>query len=711
MKLNELGDSSLQFMPVKANKRPIHKLWEQTKKQYDFTDAEAYGLVCGQLSGNVEAIDIDSKYDLTPNKTLFSDYKNAIHKINPDLLKKLVCQETVSGGYHFVYKCEFIEGNKKLAERETTHKEKSQTYEKSIQHSKENVKRLENETDEEFEFRINEIANNASKNDKTRVLIETRGEKGYIACYPTEGYKFKYGNFFNVQTITVEERDILINVAYSFNEVLKEPVKHKEMPTKTYKGLSPSEDYDQRGNVLDVLRNHGWTEVGRKGSKILFKRPGDTKADHSGNFDLEKNWFSVFSTSTQFNAQTPYLPYAVFCILECDGDFTKVPARLKELNYGDQEEELRDNVATVPSVVDLSNDDLDFIATEEDYEVYLETWRNDTFERGKSTGFADLDKHFLFKEGDLVIINGIDNVGKSTVIWYLANLSTMLHDWEWVIFSSENKVGSVVRKLIEFYWSEPIQTMSQEKYSKAKKWVKDHFYIIKCTDSLFNYMDIINMIIKVTRKNKRIKGVMIDPYNSLKIDVPQKSKQSTYEYHYEAASILQLFGKNHNISIYLNVHVGTVGARKKDRKGHTMPPQKEDTEMGVMFANKADEFLTIHRYIQKENEFLFTEIHVRKVKEVETGGSTTLLDKPFKMMMVDGFTGFSCKERKENPIKILHGVQEIKEDRKTNYHEPKENPITDIAYPHVEPSQSPNFAPTVKEGVSNEVIDEKNLPF
>ena len=631
-------------MPVLENKRPIHKQWEQTKKEYDFTNAKGYGLVCGEISGGIEAIDIDSKYDLTG--TLFNDYKKAIHKIDPKLLSLLVVQKTVSGGYHFIYACDYIEGNKKLAERETTHEERHNTYVKTLEHEL-----AQNKTEKEAKA----IADNASKNDKVRVLLETRGEKGFIVCSPTKGYELIHGDFFNLKRISVEQRNILINVAYSFNEVLKDAPVHKEIQKKDYKGLSPCDDYNQRGDVVSLLENHGWIIVGRKGSKILFKRPGDTKAEHSGNYDTEKHWFSVFSTSTEFQAQTPYLPYAVFCVLSNKSDYTSLPNVLYDLGYGERIEVIRENRIEIPSSIDMSNDEIDFIATDEEDEEYLEQWRNGTFQKGQKTNFEDLDKHFLFKEGNLVIVNGIDNVGKSTVIWYLAMLASLFHGWHWIIYSSENKTGAVRRKLIEFYWCKPIAKMTEEEYRKARTYVKDHFTIIKTKESLYNYKDMMNMIVKLCKK-KKYKGVMIDPYNSLRIDVPSKSKQSTYEYHYEAASILQVFGKNNNISIYLNCHVGTIGARKKDHKGHTLPPQKEDTEMGVMFANKADEFLTIHRYTQKADEFLFTEIHVRKVKEVETGGSVTLLDKPFKMMMVAGFTGFLSKDKKENPIHSFHGI-------------------------------------------------------
>lgn len=590
----------LQFMPVLENKKPIHDDWQVTETKYDFSKAEAVGLVCGKLSGNLEALDVDLKYDLTG--VLFKRFKKLVMQLNPDLLSKLVVQKTVSNGYHLIYRCSFIEGNQRLASRQANEEEQA-------------------------------------KGEKVKVLLETRGEGGYIACYPTKGYELVYGDFSKIQTISPDERSTLINAAFSFNEVLKPVVHHDVRQAKTVAGTSPIEDYNNRADVVALLELHGWSAVGRKGKKILMKRPGDTKAEHSGNYDEEKNWFSVFSTSTEFEAQTPYLPYAVFCVLECGKDWKLVPRRLYEMGYGDREEQKKEVTVKVPSIVEVDDDDLSFLATEEDYNDYLHRWRTKTFEMGKGTGIPELDKHFLFKEGNLVIVNGIDNVGKSTVVWYLAMLSALQHDWNWVLFSSENRVGGVIRKLIEFYWCEPIDELTEAKFDIAKKFVNEHFSIIKTNDKMFNYQDILNMAVKAKRF-KNYKGLLIDPYNSLKVEIKAGSKQQIYDYHYEAASVIQLFCKHNNISVYLNCHVGTAGARNKDKAGFTKAPQKEDTEGGVMFSNKADEFITIHRVTQHAENWKYTEIHVRKVKETETGGRVTYFHQPIDLTMVNEQSGF-----------------------------------------------------------------------
>lgn len=623
------ADKKLQFMPVRADKRPIHTEWQMARRDYDFSKAEAVGLVCGEISGNVEAIDFDLKYDLTGK--LFQQFKNAVHEIDPTILPLMVVQKTVSNGFHFIYRCETIDGNLKLANRYATDQEKA-------------------------------------KGDKVKVLIETRGEKGYIACDPTPGYKLIYGSFENIQTITPEQRQTLFSVAYSFNEVLQE-YKHPKVERKQIKGLTPIDDYNDRADVVALLEKHGWTATGRRGSKTLMLRPGDTKAKQSGNYDHDKKWFSVFSTSTEFESQKPYQPYAVYTVLECNKDFKAVPRKLYEEGYGDREDTIQENRIEVPSIVSTSDDDYSFLATPDDYEEYLNRWRTGTFEMGKTTGIDALDKHYLFKEGDLVIVNGIDNVGKSTVIWYLSVLSNIHHNWKWLIFSSENKLGSIVRKLIEFYWSEPIHSMTDEQYEEGRKYVANNFDIIKCSDKLYNYQDILNMVTKAS-KRKKYHALMIDPYNSLKVDIPAKSKQQTYDYHYEAASVMQLYGKQNNISIYLNCHVGTVGARNKDNSGFTKAPQKEDTEMGVMFANKADQFITVHRITQHPTDWKYTEIHVRKVKETETGGRVTPYAMPVSLRMVVGACGFEWVPTRVdgtpgyNPVKQFHESRKPKDVNK-----------------------------------------------
>jgi len=87
----------MQLIPINEKKIPLVKEWQTSLLKHEL-NAYGVGLVCGH--DNVEAIDIDLKYDLTGE--LFNKYKHAINKLDKNLLSKLVVQKTMSNGYHFV---------------------------------------------------------------------------------------------------------------------------------------------------------------------------------------------------------------------------------------------------------------------------------------------------------------------------------------------------------------------------------------------------------------------------------------------------------------------------------------------------------------------------------------------------------------------------------------------------------------------------------
>jgi hypothetical protein len=201
-----------------------------------------------------------------------------------------------------------------------------------------------------------------------------------------------------------------------------------------------------------------------------------------------------------------------------------------------------------------------------------------------------------------------------------------------------------MRSLIQFYCGKQLSgkfRMSDTEYKAAKDFIEKHFRIIKAQEDLFNYKDIINMTKKARDKYPNLKTCMVDPYNSLKIDLSGFSKLSTHEYHYEALSEMKAYGQQTNFGWIINHHAVTAAARAKDgEKKYPAAPNKADTEGGQKVANKADDFLTIHRITQHPTDWMVTEVHVRKVKDTETGGKPTSLDSPVKFEMYNGGCGF-----------------------------------------------------------------------
>ena len=305
-----------------------------------------------------------------------------------------------------------------------------------------------------------------------------------------------------------------------------------------------------------------------------------------------------------------------------------------------QEEKIRQEyVSKTQSVISVEDEDFSFLADQEEIKEYLLQWRNGTFVKGKSTGLPSLDNFFVFKRGNFNVVNGFDNVGKSTALWYLCLLSAMFNDWNWILYSNENRNGTVIKKLIEFYLGIQINKMSETQFNEGHKFINKHFTVIS-NKYLFNYKDILNISEKIMNTTP-IDGILVDPYNSLKIELSNNSKLSTHEYHYEAASEMQVFTKKKDVCIYLNCHVITGAMRLQ--KGETVhrAPGKADTEGGGKFSNKADDFMTFHREVQDKENLRKMQIHVRKIKELETGGGYTPYEEPYILEMKNGMCAYA----------------------------------------------------------------------
>lgn len=307
-KAKEYLRAGLSVIPVSSSKIP-RVGWTKYQKesmteeeaQKVFDSSPGLAIICGEISGSLEVIDVDCKYDLTGS--LWEDYI-ALLKDNlyPVLFTALVIARTKSGGYHIYYRSEEIGRNDKLARRPATPQE-------------------------------------LQAGDKVKVLIETRGEGGYVVAPPTPGYEYIQGDPQNIPIISPQDRALILNIARSFNEIPEEaPVIHRPTPSAPYtqEGLSPFEDYNLRGDVIGLMERHGWKVVGGRGEKIYLLRPGQTDSKTSGNYHTSKRLLWIWSTSTEFNSEKAYPPSNIYALLECGGDLSEASRRLYGEGYGDR---------------------------------------------------------------------------------------------------------------------------------------------------------------------------------------------------------------------------------------------------------------------------------------------------------------------------------------------------------------------------------------
>lgn len=287
----------------------------------------------------------------------------------------------------------------------------------------------------------------------------------------------------------------------------------------------------------------------------------------------------------------------------------------------------------------INDGDMSFISSDDTDFKWITKYAQGEIEIGLETGDKLLDEHFRYKR-ELVIINGHSNVGKTTAALYLMVNSTVRHGWRWIIYSSENKTASVKMTLMQFVMDRKVEDMSYAQRKLAYEWVKEHFVVIS-NEHTYTYTDILVFTEKILAQEK-IDGLFVDPYNSLRLELGGNGL-SSHEYHYEAAGEFLTLSNNHNIAVWLNMHAVTEAQRRKGADGLPVAPYAEDTEGGGKFVNRADCFITIHRKVQALEHSIrkMTEVHIRKVRETETGGLPTTLDDPWKMTINTSHTGFS----------------------------------------------------------------------
>ena len=297
--------------------------------------------------------------------------------------------------------------------------------------------------------------------------------------------------------------------------------------------------------------------------------------------------------------------------------------------------------ARIRKEMQINDGDMSFISSDDTDYNWIEKFARGEIVRGLSTGFEWLDRHFLFKR-ELTVINGHSNVGKTTMAQFLMMSSAVLHGWRWVVYSSENKTASFKMRLMEFLLDKSIDMMNYDERTAAFKWVNKHFTIIS-NAQVYSYSDLMIFAEKLVRQ-ERYDGYLIDPYNSLKLSMSKGNQGITsHEYHYEAASEFLTFTTQNDMALWVNTHAITEAVRRKGPDGLPVAPMAEDTEGGGKWVNRADSVLTFHRKVQHpEPDMRFrTEIHVRKIRNTETGGGNTPYDQPVIFELNPSRTGMS----------------------------------------------------------------------
>lgn len=273
---------------------------------------------------------------------------------------------------------------------------------------------------------------------------------------------------------------------------------------------------------------------------------------------------------------------------------------------------------------------------------YLNDYLDGKVPTGLKLG-CDLDDYYVHKHAQLNIILGHDNVGKTYFMeWYFLALATN-HNLKFCLFMDENFHGKVMRDLIQMYAGKKFMDLTYNEVRRYETILEESF---KFVDNTKRYTpdELLNIFEKA-----ECDVHLIDPFNGLKTPM-------SYSSNYDVLNDLKHFTKNGK-TIYINAHPSSASGRrsavypeKHGWAGHVMPPLKSDIEGGKAFANKADDFLIVHRLTQHADLWNYTMVEVTKIKDTDTGGKPTMLNEP---MMLDYNFGLGFVIRGKDVIKRL----------------------------------------------------------
>lgn len=296
-----------------------------------FTDqTQAVGLIMGAVSGEMEMLEFEGRAIAEGWYPRFVALL-ADHGLTElwDRITNGYSETTPSGGAHYFYRLANGPsiGNTKLAARLATESELA-----------------------------------VKPEDKIRVMIETRGEGGFVVIAPSHGtthpsgqpWVHAGGQIGAVAGITCAERDALHAVAAMLTEV---PVKApKTRAERTYEaaeldgnpfaqatvGETALAHFNRTAVWSELLEEAGWTYcLGEdKGDVQYWLRPGKTKGDGgyavsaSLGHDEDADRLMVFSTATELPENEYLKKSGFYAEMNHGGDYKAAEADLNEQGYG-----------------------------------------------------------------------------------------------------------------------------------------------------------------------------------------------------------------------------------------------------------------------------------------------------------------------------------------------------------------------------------------
>ena len=304
--------------------------------------------------------------------------------------------------------------------------------------------------------------------------------------------------------------------------------------------------------------------------------------------------------------------------------------------------------------------------------IYLDNVRDSMLESfntgkayGESTYFEVMDTHFRWKRGELTLMHGIMNQGKSTMIMQMCLIKAVFNGYKYAFFSPEqDPPDDFYDDLIHMYIGQNTQKnftnqISESEYIRGMDFIKDHFFYIY-PENESPTPEYINARFTEIIKKHKVDGCIIDPYNQLDNDI---RKAGGREDLYLSSFLSQQKRLAQQFQIFMIIIAHPKGNLSKSDLGDYEKPNVYDLAGGAMWSNKCDNVLCTYRPFYTSNkESNIVEFTSQKIKKHKLCGKPGDVNMIFKSTTMRYYEVFDNRIL-PNPLDKYNAVEVV------NYYE------------------------------------------
>ena len=272
------------------------------------------------------------------------------------------------------------------------------------------------------------------------------------------------------------------------------------------------------------------------------------------------------------------------------------------------------------------------ISVDDVYSTVLDYYKNG-YPKGADAGIGDFDNYLTFVGGQVTIVTGAPNSGKSEFLDWIITQLAKRHNWKFSLCSFENPISIHVTKLMQKFIGkafdfrkDPYNRMDQDEFEESIIMTDNYFNFINIAQVEVTVTGLLNKLREVVLKTG-IKGVVIDPWNYLEHKIPHGYTET--QYISESLTLIKEFAVKNDVHIFIVAHPKKMTPDLKTGKSPVVTMY--DIAGSAHFFNKADNGISVHRTEQ-------VDVYIQKVR--------------FEWLGKQGFVSFSYDtfKRKYNQI-------------------------------------------------------------